>query len=698
MTQPQRLTEHSPAMEAPRTMAEAQRLLEELRIHQAELEMQAQALQESRELADQQARMYSHLLKAVPVALCRINERGTMVNANKAMERLLRRPLQALDGQMLYRFGLDESQRINLLQAVQGAAAHDNSEARQIWFSADGDPVLADVHFSKAPELQNGQPEWIVALVDQTRQHREHQALQHAHEALQKAHAVNQELALLADRSPNAVMICDSELRVRWVNPSFTHTTGYTLLEAKGRHPHDLLGSPDGHDETFQLMEQRLRRGDAIDRIHLRRQTKLGTPYWAEVSVLPIRNDDGLISRHIVIEQDITDRVQAEVEREALMRAEASHIAKTEFLSRMSHNMRTPLNAVMGFTHLLLRGPNALPTDAQKKKLEIIHQAGQQLLTLVDQALQLAKLEHALEDYAPEAVNLHVLMHECVDLVRERASEKNLALSLESPVISAMGDAQRIREITHNLLSNAIKYSPGPGTVHVRVWLDRAKHLVSIEVRDEGVGIAPDERDMIFQPFTRLESTCDMAPGHGIGLAISRRLAELMLGDLTLISAPGQGSTFTLTLPAADGPVPLPVHLDEGTEAEIALPHLRLLCVEDNAMNRLLIEAVFKHYPQVSVAMAPTLSDGRSCVELAHPEVILLDINLPDGNGLTLCRELRAQPDQCDPSKRTLVIALSADALPESISEAMEAGVDHYLVKPLQITRLLGILQTHFHV
>jgi PAS domain S-box-containing protein len=696
MTQPQKLTEASPAMdEKPRTMAEAQRLLEDLRIHQAELEMQAQALQESRQLADQQARMYSHLLKAVPVALCRINDRGTMVNANKAMERLMRRPLHALDGQLLYRFGLDESQRVKLLQAVQMASAQDNFEARQVWFSADGDPVLADVHFSKAPELINGQPEWIVALVDQTRQHREHQALQHAHEALQKAHAVNQELALLADRSPNAVMICDSELRIRWVNPSFTHTTGYTLLEAKGSDPQELLGTPENREETLKLMDQRLRRGDAIDRIHLRRQTKLGAPYWAEVSVLPIRNDDGLISRHIVIEQDITDRVQAEVERDALMRAEASHIAKTEFLSRMSHNMRTPLNAVMGFSHLLLRGPNALPTDTQKKKLEIIHQAGQQLLTLVDQALQLAKLEHALEDYAPEAVNLHVLMTECVDLVRERATAKNLALRLESPVISAMGDAQRIREIAHNLLSNAIKYSPGPGTVHVRVWLDQAKHLVNIEVSDEGVGISPDEQDMIFQPFTRLESTSDMAPGHGIGLAISRRLAELMLGELTLTSTPGHGSTFALILPAADGPVPMAIRMDEGEEAEIALPQLRLLCVEDNAMNRLLIEAVFKHYPQVSVAMAPTLSEGRTCAELARPEVILLDINLPDGNGLTLCRELRARGD---PSDRPLVIALSADALPESISEAMEAGVDHYLVKPLQITRLLGILQTHFRV
>jgi len=694
MTPPPRQKELSHPMDEPRTMAEAQRLLEELRIHQAELEMQAQALQESRQLADQQARLYSHLLRAVPVALCRINERGTMIHANKAMERLLRRPLSGLDGQLLYRFGLDESQRVRLLQAVQAAITAESHEGRQIWFSADGDPVLADVHFTRAPDTPGGQPEWIVALVDQTRQHREHQALQHAHEALQKAHLVNQELALLADRSPNAVMICDSELRIRWVNPSFTHTTGYTLLEAKGRNPQDLLGTLDTREETLGLMEQRLRKGDPIDRIHLRRQTKLGTPYWAEVSVLPIRNEDGLISRHIVIEQDITDRVQAEVEREALMRAEASHVAKTEFLSRMSHNMRTPLNAVMGFSHLLLRGPNAMPTDTQKKKLEIIHQAGQQLLTLVDQALQLAKLEHALEDYAPEAVNLHVLMHECVDLVRERATAKDLALQLDSPVISAMGDAQRIREVTHNLLSNAIKYSSGPGVIRVRVWLDQAKHLVNISVQDDGVGIAPDEQDMIFQPFTRLESTSDMAPGHGIGLAISRRLAELMLGDLTLESAPGQGSTFTLTLPAADGPVPQALQ-DSEDEAEVSLPQLRLLCVEDNAMNRLLIEAVFRHYPQVSVSMAPTLEAGRIGAELSCPEVILLDINLPDGNGLSLCKELRSAPDQ---SRRPLVIALSADALPESIAEAMEAGVDHYLVKPLQITRLLGILQSHFRV
>ena len=687
---------HSELFERPpRDMEEAQRLLEDLRVHQAELHLQAQALQETQRQATQQAQRYAHLLRAVPVALCRINERGQIVSANQAMERLLHRPSSALEGQLLYRFGLDESQRLHALQAVQLSTTRETHEARHLWFSADGEPVLLDLHFSRAPDAEDTRTEWLVALLDQTRQHREHHALQKAHEALQKANATNQELALLADRSPNAVMICDSEMHIRWVNPSFTQSTGYSLQEARGHHPQQLLGADDTPSETLTLMTQRLQRGDAVDRVQLQRCAKDGTRYWAEVSVQPIRNDDGLIARHIVIERDITDRVQAEREREALMRIEASHVAKTEFLSRMSHNMRTPLNAVLGFAHLLLKGPEPLPNESQRKKVQIIHQAGQQLLGLVDQALQLAKLEHALEDYAPEPINLLPLLQECAELVNERARDKALVLEIDSPAMCAMGDAQRVREIVNNLLSNAIKYSHGPGRIVLSSRIDTARHLVEVSVKDQGVGIAASHLDLIFQPFTRLDATSEMASGHGIGLAICRRLAELMMGDLNVTSTPGEGSTFTLTLPAADSMLPRAMRdLVAEDDALEPLPPLRLLCVEDNTMNRLLIDAVFATHPEVQVAMATTLGEGMACVRTTPPDVVLLDINLPDGNGLTLARSVSEQPG----GTRPLIIALSADALPENIAQAMDAGVTHYLVKPLQINRLLRILHEHFRV
>lgn len=639
-----------------------------------------------------------HLLQAVPVALCLLDEQGVMADTNPALARLLRRHPPSLHGQPLQHLALDATQSARLHQAVQAlqdATTPDTHEARQIWLSThDHDPVLVDLHFTRASQ-DDGTQAWVVALVDQTRQHREHQALQVAHEALESAQMANQELALLAERSPNAVMICDQDMGICWVNPSFTQTTGYTLAEARGQHPHLLLGPPDSREETLAMMSQRLRRGEAITRAHLRRQTRAGAPYWAEVSVMPIRDDAGHITRHIVIEQDITERMHSEVEREALMRIEASHAAKTEFLSRMSHNMRTPLNAVMGFSHLLLHGAHAVTEDLHRHKVEIIEQAGQQLLSLVDQALQLAQLEHTLEDYAPEAVDLQALVRSCVDPLRERASAKGIQIRQTVPAIRAMGDARRIREIVHQLLSNALKFTPGPGAIHVSAGLDAATHLVTLRVQDPGVGIPPEAQRLIFQPFTRLDATSDMAPGHGIGLAMSHRLAELMLGDLSVQSQPGQGSTFTLTLPAAEGNPPPQTAPTEPSLDELSLPPLQLLCIEDNTLNRLLIEAVFSHYNDVQILMAGTLSEGIRLVNAHMPDVILLDINLPDGNGLSLARYLRHDPTL---ERRPLIIALSADALSENINEAMAAGADHYLVKPLQIARLLGILQTHFRV
>ena len=637
-------------------------------------------------------------LHAAPMALCLLNEQGGVADCNPALARLLHCPPSSLQGRPIQDLALDEAQGARLHQAWQDATTQDIHEARQIWLSTQNHgPVLVDLHFTRAPQ-GDGPPAWVVALVDQTRHHREHQALLAAHEALQSAHLANQELALLADRSPNAVMICDQDMRIRWVNPSFTQTTGYTLMDALAQHPQLLLGPADSRAETLAMMTQRLQRGEAITRAHLPRVTRTGTPYWAEVSVMPIRDDAGQIARHLVIEQDITERVRSEAEREALMRIEASQAARTEFLSRMSHNMRTPLNAVMGFSHLLLRGAQAMTEDPHRHKVEIIEQAGQQLLSLVDQALQLAQLEGTLEDYAPEAVDLSALVRECIEPLQERARQKGIQIRLTVPAIRAMGDARRIREIVHHLLSNALKFTPGPGTIQVTATLDAATHLVALRVQDPGVGIPSEAQSLIFQPFTRLDGASDMAPGHGIGLAMARRLAELMLGDLSVQSQPGQGSTFTLTLPAADDPTPAQATrgaLTDPSPEDWRLPPLHLLCVEDNTLNRLLIEAVFSHDSGVQLQMAATLGEGIHLVNAHMPDVILLDINLPDGNGLSLARLLR---HNTPPEQRPLVIALSADALPESIHEAMAAGADHYLVKPLQIARLLGILKTHFRV
>lgn len=632
------------------------------------------------------------LLADVPVAVCRLNAQGQLFGANRAALRLLRRSANQLDGQLLHRFGIDEAHQLTLQRAVEEATRRELYEVPQQWLSVDGDPVLVDLYFSRVNQAGPDEPGWMVSLIDETRQHRENEALVQAHDALQSALATNQELALVADRSPSVIMICDGAQRIRWVNPSFSQHTGYTLAEAHGRTPTELLGSPETRPDTLALIQARLQHGDAIDRVHLGRRRKSGTVYTAEVSILPVRNDAGHITRHIMIEEDITDRLQAEIEREALMRAEASQAAHTEFLSRMSHHMRTPLNSVLGFSQLLKRSRSPALSRLQLDQVGLIHQAGEQLLALVDQALQLARLEHALEDYQPQCVAVAPLIEECVAMLEDRAAASRTVLAIDADPVAANADPQRLREILHTLVVNAIQYSPPGRTVLITSSIEPRHGQVLIEVHDEGVGISPQELPRLFQPFTRLESSAHMGPGHGIGLAISHRLAELMHGELSVQSTPGQGSTFTLRLPTAGDPdnmPPIPLLSEEPAPPE--LPALSLLCVEDNAMNRLLIDAVFSTYPQVEVAMATTVAEAQRTLRQITPQVILLDINLPDGDGLDLCRALRADANVPQP----LVIALSADALPEHIDHAMQAGVDHYLVKPLQIRRLLDILAEH---
>ena len=241
-----------------------------------------------------------------------------------------------------------------------------------------------------------------------------------------------------------------------------------------------------------------------------------------------------------------------------------------------------------------------------------------------------------------------------------------------------------------NLLRNAIKFSPEGATVWLQSRSAPNERVALIEVRDQGFGIEPGDQERIFQPFVQVDASSGRSHGNGLGLAVSQRLAELMHGRIDVTSTLGHGSTFTLRLPLAEN-VP-GAHLPGTHHAEpaVMLPPLRVVHIEDNALNRSLVEALFAAYPQVHLHSAETATEGLASIEQLRPDVALVDINLPDGSGLDLCRRVRANPTL----KQLPLIALSADALPEHIARALQTGFNHYLVKPLQIQRLLSILAT----
>ncbi len=664
------------------------RLMEELRIHQVELALQAEALDASQHHAEREALRYRHLLAAVPVAVCRINVRGQMTEANLAMGALLGRTGEQLEGQLLFRLGCTDAERSRLLAALQSGLRQEHAALPGHWLKGAQGSVLVDLHISRSPRDGAIEDEWLVALLDQTRQHSEHEALQRTHDELRAAHDLNDELALVADRYPGAVMICDAKLRIRWVNPGFTLQTGYTLAEARNQHPVILLAQVEHALPLMAQVRRGLDDGLPVDRLTTTLRRRDGTQFTAELTVVPIHDATGNITRHLVLEQDITDRLEAARKREALLEVQASHLAKVEFLSRMSHNMRTPLNAVLGFSRLLMQAAPPLAT-VHEEKLRIIHEAGQQLLGLVDQALQLARLEHVVERCDAQRVGLAGALSDCAQMLRERAQERQITVVCEVAhgLPDALAEPQRMNEILQNLLSNAIKYSDPGRTVTLRAQACDEGRSVRIDVVDQGRGIAEADRKKLFQPFVRLPATQEMAGGHGIGLAISRRLAEMMHGRIGLDSILGLGSTFSLTLPAAEGSATSPSLPQATPAARPPLAAMSLLCVEDNPLNQLLIESLFVDLPQVSLRMANSLAQAREALQQAPVDTILLDLNLPDGSGLDLAREVLQQP-----GARPHVIALSADAMPDSIDAARQAGVVDYLVKPIDFDQLWHLL------
>jgi PAS domain S-box-containing protein len=515
------------------------------------------------------------------------------------------------------------------------------------------------------------------------------QLIRQLQSALQRSQATNQELALVADRVMDAILICDHHRCITWVNPAFSRLTGFSLTECHGQLPEELLSGPHTDPATITRINQALAQGGSIERLEVCHHRKDGEPFWVSRSVQPIHGPDGQINRYIEVLTDISDHRRADAEHAKRLEAEVALATKVEFLGRMSHSMRSPLNAILGFTQLLDMTDDSQLPEAQRRQIGHIHTAGQQLLSLLDQALEYARLDDRPLGIRPQRVELSVLLREVRAALEDEALAQDITVVVDCQCPAVWADSQHTRTILLNLMSNAIKFSPTGSTIWLQGKVAQDERIGIIEVRDQGYGIEPNDLPRLFQPFTRFDNAPGKSGGNGLGLAVSQRLAELMHGSIAVTSTLGKGSVFALRLPLAEGPGNLRgAATSRGNEPMVMLPPLRVVHIEDNALNRSLVEAMFSAYPQVRLYSAETAAEGLASIEATHPDVALVDINLPDGSGLDLCRRLRGQAE----FKRLPLIALSADALPDHIAKALQTGFNHYLVKPLQINRLLQIL------
>lgn len=395
---------------------------------------------------------------------------------------------------------------------------------------------------------------------------------------------------------------------------------------------------------------------------------------------------------------DLTERKQAEIEAAARRAAEASSRAKSEFLSRMSHELRTPLNAVLGFSQLLQADAHNRLTPQQLTQLEHVRGAGWHLLALINDLLDVSRIEIGQLLVQAQAVELGPLLVEALNMAEPLAQPLGVSLAApdpEQPPAWVLADPIRLRQVLINLLSNAVKYNRRGGSVQVQVARD-AK-AVLIDVIDSGVGMTPDQLAHLYEPFNRLGQERGGVQGTGIGLVLTRQLVRLMDGLMDVDSEVGRGTRVRVSLPAYRGAEPgdappfmpsIRATLDDAT-AHAASPVGMVLYIEDNPVNQLLVEQLLARWSGVRLVQA---EDGANGIELARslrPDLVLLDMQLPDIDGFAVLDALRA-----DPTTRDLtVVALSASAMPESVAQARAHGVADYWTKPLDFDRFLADMQ-----
>jgi signal transduction histidine kinase/CheY-like chemotaxis protein len=374
--------------------------------------------------------------------------------------------------------------------------------------------------------------------------------------------------------------------------------------------------------------------------------------------------------------------------QEARDEADRASRAKSEFLSRMSHELRTPLNSTMGFAQLLQT--SSLSADDQES-VEHILKGGTHLLGLINEVLDLTRIESGRLALSPEPVELLDAVRAAVALVQPLASQRRITLAMEPDGIAGrhvMADRQRLQQILLNLLANAVKYNRDGGEVRLSYEAPASGRL-RVLVHDTGPGISPASLSRLFNPFDRLGAEQTGVEGTGLGLALSRRLAETMGGSLDLVSHVGVGSTFWVELPETESPLAKHDGASElATEVDLDRSRGVLLYIEDNVQNVRLLERILARRPGVRLLSAMQGSLGLELAQQHLPDLILLDLNLPDLPGPQVLARLRAHPRTRD----IPVAILSADATPGEIRRMLADGAISYMTKPLDVMKLLELV------
>ena len=502
-------------------------------------------------------------------------------------------------------------------------------------------------------------------------------------------------LALVAERTHNVVIIADADRRITWVNDSFSRLTGYTLEEVVGKSPAMLQCERTDQDTVAELSEA-LRAGRGFGG-QLLNVSKDGREYWVELDIQPLLGPDGEAQGYIAVEHDLTERIEYErALTEATAKAQRATEAKSRFLANMSHEIRTPLNGIIGFADLLMRNADKGDESERAEWIGIIHGSGTHLLNLLNDVLDMSKLDAGKMDVALAPCSPARVISEAVMIQQSAAAERGLTLSVvfEDGVPDAIrSDATRLRQIMLNLVGNAVKFTE-VGAVKVIIGpatTGDGSPALRIRVADTGIGMTDEQLGRLFGVFEQAYATiADRFGGSGLGLAISKRIAERLGGDITATSTPGVGSVFTLIIAAP----PLEAGESLRDELQARLPRsagrsgagqlagVRVLVADDVDANRRVCELFLTEAGAEVVLAHDGVEAVNACMHAAF-DVVLMDVQMPTLSGLQATRQLR------DAGVGVPVIALTAYSGGADRERCEEAGMDDFLVKPFEPAALV---------
>jgi PAS domain S-box-containing protein len=632
-------------------------------------------------------RRFESLLEAAPDALLVVDGRGTIVTVNAQVSNVFgyaRDELVGASVELLLPLELHERHVALRSDFQRDPSVRAMGMGRQL-SGRKRDGTIFPVEVSLAPDRSSAEPIVIAAVRDVTEQRAlERRSRENENRLLQMAESV-ETVFVLRQLEPLAHL---------YVSPASRAVFGVEPDELDDARMWEAT-HPDDREQVEQTFRPDVLAGRSAQSEH-RIVTPAGRSRWVRCVARPVANGDGPVERVVMTVEDIDDRVlAADALRHAESAARAAEAvaldasqAKNEFLSRMSHELRTPLNAVLGFGQLLeMRATDPDDVEAIRQLLK----GGRHLLELINDVLDIARIEAGETSVSTEPIAVAELVEEAVQLMTpmaETAGVSVLALVRQADCF-ALADRQRLRQVLLNLLSNAIKYNRRGG----KVWLGRevTDAHVAISVHDDGPGIPQELQHRLFTAFDRLGAEAGGVDGSGIGLTLTRSLAELMGGTLTFESAPGRGSTFTVTLPRAEptpsvAPTTPAAHRTDRPDP--ADGPLTVLYIEDNEPNVRVVDHVVRLREEWQLLHASLGSLGTELARAHRPELILLDLHLPDGSGADVLQRLKSDP-ATSPSP---VVILTADAMARQAPRLLSLGAERYVTKPLDVGELLAIL------